>query len=120
MIKWFHHLLNPHCPDCREEREESRICNSCEVLKMECARLQIENDKLLNRILEKPTPEPVPDTSDLKPINSGLHKTWNVRRQMLEQEDRKAAQLRKEAAQNSPTIQELEKEMDIIHEEKTS
>jgi hypothetical protein len=46
MIKFIHHLLNPHCEHCAEEEREKRVCNSCEVLKMECARLQIENDRV--------------------------------------------------------------------------
>ena len=97
----FHEFLNPHCEHCREEREESRICLSCETLKLELERLRRENDKLLEALLRKPTEESKPiDTSNLIPIKP-TNVPWAVRRQILEREDRAAAKLMQVAAKPS-------------------
>lgn len=120
MLKWFHHLLNPHCPECKAEREESKICNSCELLKMEVARLTADNERLLERILEKPEPQPerlvAPEpTTQLRPRQV----PWQVRRQMLEAEDRQRAVALNNAAKPQ-TTEELEKELDIAGKERES
>lgn len=113
MFKFFHHLLNPHCPDCKEALEDARVCNSCEVLKLEIERLRIENARLLDRILEKPREEVRVIDTDLKPI---MPKTipWNTRKQMLEQQDRNTAKLKRQNEGSSITLEELEKEMNIV------
>lgn len=122
MLKWLHHLLNPHCPDCladklrREEKQETKeVCKSCEVLQYEVERLRADNDKLLTRILAVPDPvqerliAPEP-TSKLPPrVN-----TWAVRRQLLEQESRERARVLKQAPQPTTTsTEQLEQELDI-------
>ena len=120
MIKWLHHLLNPHCPHCMEEKEAEKVCDSCETLKFQIEKLRADNDKLLSRILEKPeivqerlvAPEP---TTQLRPRQV----PWIVRRQMLEAEDRKKAQLLAQAP-TPQTTDELEKELDIASEERES
>ena len=117
MANWFHRFFNPHCEHCVTEREESRVCNSCDILKMENERLRIENAKLLDRILTPVVPhEPIPTTNDKVPI---MPKTlpWNVRRQTLEAEDREKARLMKSAPQPI-TTEELEKEMGIVAEQR--
>src|SRR6185295_15381394 len=98
MIHFIHSILNPHCPDCKEEARESKVCDSCEILKIEIERLRLENQKLLDRILEKPTVETRIDTNDLKPI-APKNISWNVRRQMLESEDRAKAKLMQQAVE---------------------
>jgi hypothetical protein len=113
MIKLIHHLLNPHCEHCAEEEREKRVCNSCEVLKMECARLQIENDKLLNRILEKPEPETRVEAHDYKPLIASKHLPWNARKQALEAESRNAAKRLREIEQSKISTDDLEKELDV-------
>jgi hypothetical protein len=109
MLLLFHKLFNPHCPHCKEEREEAGRNLTVEVLQLEIARLREENKRLLDRILEKPEePKPVQEV-DLQPIRS---KTlpWNVKRQMLEAEDRRQAQILR--AQKDE-VNRLEKEMGV-------
>jgi hypothetical protein len=110
MIKWLHHLFNPHCEHCILEREDSKICNSCEILKHELEVLRLERDRLLDKLLDKPEvvermvneKEPVP----FKPSFVHTH----VRRQMLEQEDR----ARVNALKNAPKpVETLESELGI-------
>lgn len=123
MIKWLHHLFNPHCSECRDELEESRICDSCETLKLQISRLERENERLLNRILEKPIEEPKQEITDLKPILPKMI-PWRIRKQMLEEEDRVKAKLMRQSEEvNKQSTEELEKELKIAEqerEEKTS
>lgn len=116
MWKWIHHLFNPHCPDCKMEREESKICKSCETLGIEIERLRAENTQLINRILEKPQSLPERDTAPT-PLTKpgGKHIPWAVRRQMLEAEDRERAKALRNAAQPQ-TTEELEKELNVAAE----
>lgn len=115
-LDWWHKFRNPHCTHCIDERRESKICASCEILQMQVARLQNDNEKLLNRILEKPEIEKPADTSNLKPIMS-KNVPWRVRQQALEAEDRRTAQLMRQQA-NEISVDDLEKEMDIIQNER--
>jgi hypothetical protein len=116
-------MFNPHCPHCIEMERAKRECVSCDILRNELARLQIENDRLLNRILTPPT-QPVEekmDTSNLHPINSNQYKPWRVRQQMLEDNDRKQAQLLRQKQQEMQlnpekrdlTVSEIEKELGV-------
>jgi hypothetical protein len=106
MIKWLHHLFNPHCPHCFEER----ICQSCETLKTVNAQLRIDNDRLLNKLLEPKSEFPVVnERSESEPIKPRFV-PWGVRKQMLEAEDRERAKLLREAPKPEP-IEELEKEL---------
>lgn len=116
-MNWFHKFFNPHCPDCKLEREDSKICASCETLKLEIERLRLENDKLLNKILEKHTKEKISGQLDEPrlPISSG-NMPWNVRRQMLEKEDRERAKLIREAPKprtDVKSVEDLEKELGV-------
>lgn len=120
MIKWLHHVLNPHCPDCKLEKEESRICNSCETLKYENERLRADNDRLLARILEKPVTEPTVREAPvpLTRPTSGL--SWPMRRQMLEAEDRKKAQILASAPKPDSSVADLEAELGVVEKERES
>lgn len=92
-------------------------CQSCETLKLQLSIANHEKQELLNTILTftKPTAReetaPAVDYEKVKPKMM----TWNVRRQMLEAEDRKTAQLllKKQKENVSEQIAELEKELDI-------
>lgn len=133
MIKWFHHLLNPHCSDCIP------VCQSCENLKDEIRHLRENgNDEvellkeqlafansqireLHELFLEKNAVrnEPPVDKTEPKPIQTAFI-PWRVKQQMLEREDREAARLKKELAEKEKIqkpvetkIQELEESMDI-------
>jgi hypothetical protein len=116
MVKWIHRLLEPHCPDCKEEREENKICQSCETLRVQLEIANYEKKQLMDALLkprqpEEPTRLIVPP-EQLAPRNI----PWRVRQQMLEAEDRKQAQLNREAeekAKRSAEASELKKAMDL-------
>jgi len=95
MINWLHKWWNPHCPDCREQEHEDKICASCETLKTENARLSSENLRLIEVLLRKSgTPEEITTTEPIRPLPvTNKHVPWNVRRQMLEAEDKAKAKL---------------------------
>ena len=123
MFHWLHHLFNPHCQDCNIQKIENAICQSCETLKMQLAICNSEKRQMLESILSfnKPT-EPMSTTpataADLKEVNAKMM-TWNVRKQMLEAEDRKLAlvmaERRKseEEAKKQAAISKLEEEVGI-------
>jgi uncharacterized Zn finger protein (UPF0148 family) len=106
---WIHKLLNPHCPDCKEERDNSRVCPSCETLKMQLEISNNEKRQLLERILEKPALESKPE---LREVTRPVNVPWRVRQQMLEAEDREKARLMREAPKPVST-EDLEKDLDI-------
>lgn len=98
---------------------EELPCNTCEVLRAQLDESNRERRDLLNRLLEPTKPEPPSFAEvDLKPVGQ-THVPWRVRQQMLEAEDRKAAELLKakeKEMQNHPRIkdiEELEKELGL-------
>lgn len=115
MFHWLHHLINPHCRECQMEAEENRICQSCETLKKQLELANYEKKQMLDTILSFSRPQaenqsgPPADLEHVKPKMM----TWNVRRQMLEAEDRKAAQILAEQKRQAESIKELEKELSI-------
>lgn len=132
MIKFFHQLFNPHCQHCaderREEREESKYCASCETLARENARLVRENERLLEHIWDAPklVEEKVNDVRDLKPIQTTRTPfvPSHVRRQILENESRHAAQVAKNAPKpdlnKDEELKELETELTNVRTERES
>lgn len=111
MINFIHRFLNPHCPHCIDERREESICDTCEILRHELEVVRLENRQLLDRILERPeTPKEI-DTSELKPMIPH-NKSWNIRKQILEAEDRERAKLMRSGG--SISTEDLEKEMGLI------
>lgn len=118
MLHWLHHLLNPHCEQCISIADEAKVCKSCETLKIQLSIANVEKKQLLDSVLSftKPTIEqqssPVDYYEKLKPKMM----TWNVRKQMLEAEDRKSAQLLTEQKQKkfvNEQITDLEKDVGI-------
>jgi hypothetical protein len=68
------------------------------------------NQVLLQKLLDKDKPEPVPTTTEeLKPIRPQFI-PWRVRQQMFEAEDRKKAELLRGKAVE---IEKLEKELNV-------
>ena len=116
-FRWWHHLKDPHCHECAEEREEEKICQSCETLKVQLSIANHEKQELLNSLLSL-TKKPEEQTStavDYEKVKPKMM-TWNVRRQMLEAEDKKAAQIlaeQKNKKSIGDQIADLEKEMGI-------
>lgn len=122
MWMWLHHLFNPHCLQCAEERADKAICQGCENLKMQLAVANDEKRQMLASILsfaKKEQPEATATPVDYEKFKPRMM-TWNVRKQMLEAEDRAAAALlRKQQAENPQVekvkqdIEELEKELGV-------
>ena len=137
MSNFLHKLFNPHCPHCmeeaREQREALRLakleekedirtsseCLSCDTLKMQLALANEEKTALLARLLEKPS----------EPVHSGpaaitrpkLATTFAMRRQILEEEDRKRASLIRNAPKPDASLDEsndaLEREILSVESE---
>jgi len=127
---WLHQLFNPHCPHCialerekADRTEESKVCVTCEALKMELSLAHIQINTLQSALINPvKTEEPKTDTSGLKPILP-TRVPWKVRQQMLEREDRHAAELirknNESKSSNNPdliSLEDLEKEMKIHSE----
>jgi len=110
LLHYIHHLFNPHCQECRDEQTENKVCQSCETLKMQLSIANIEKQRLLDALLDKPKvniePEKVLDHELLKP----KLKLWNVQRQLLEAEDRKKAEILRKKTED---IAKLEKELGV-------
>jgi len=92
-------------------------CNTCEVLRERLAQSDAERRELLNRLLDRDKPEPVPTAEqDLKPIQP-QYVPWRVRQQMLEAEDRHRAQLlrakEKEKEETEARVKNLEEELEV-------
>lgn len=114
MFHWIHHLFNPHCTQCEELRLDSHICKGCEILRhqLEIANLQI--DKLVNKITEKPEPVIINNQPPVLTMPKTI--PWAVRKQMLEAEDRAKAQSMRNAAlpdSQKTDVTELEKELNL-------
>ena len=109
MSNWIHRLFNPHCPHCKDEKIEDKLCSSCETLRAQLEIANYENKRLLDKILAEPKSEPSKPPPE---ITIPRNVPWSVRRQMLEAEDREKARLMREAPKPVP-VEELEKELDI-------
>lgn len=121
MSNFLHRWLNPHCVDCNAERQESKLCMSCETLKDQLARVNDEKKQLLESILEKPKEEE-PRILEKEEIQS-KYVPWRVRQAALEAEDRQKAMLLKkkqEELKGTPKVDtsELEKELEIVEKER--
>lgn len=111
LATWLHHLMNPHCPDCQHDK----VCQSCETLREQLAFERDEKKKLLDSILEASKPKDdktVADPSTYKPVKPTFV-PWNVRRQMLEAEDREKARILRNQSEEEKKIAELEKAIGI-------
>lgn len=87
ITKFFHEFNNPHCEHCLQERLDAQHDEVVELLKLEIDRLQKDNSRLLDRLLNPIIEEKI-NTDELIPINRTLHKPWSVRRQELERNSR--------------------------------
>lgn len=118
MLKWLHHLFNPHCAACDHDKE----CKSCEMLQLQLDNANYERKQLLNTILELTNPkvEVAPAIENPKPVTP-KSVPWRVRQQMLEAESKQAASilrrqeadLKKATAASNQTTAELEAELGI-------
>ncbi len=122
MIKFIHHLLNPHCPDCKEDKLEEQICESCNTLRIENAQLRKHNDQLIEALLDKVKPiEHQQEVIVQQPVNLGkTGLSWAARRQLLESEDRASAKIlrdKKKEMEAIPvtSVDKLEEELEVNH-----
>jgi len=88
------------------------LCLTCEVLRDQLDKSEGERKELLARLLEKDKPEPFVQANEEPKAITPQFTPWRVRQQLLEQEDRKKAQLMRD---KSKEIAELEKE--LLHTE---
>ena len=138
---WIHHLLDPHCPHCEEERAEAKVCRSCDTLKIQLELANHTNRILIDKITRVPETEPVQDTSNLKPITPRFV-PWRIRQQTLEAESKKHSELLKQREEEIKEtkaevdremklkvppiveevtgIEELEEELDLVEKERES
>lgn len=85
-------------------------CATCEVLRSSLDESNRERRELLTKLLDKANPEPSPEVKEeYEPIKPAFT-PWRVRQQMLEAEDRKQAQLKKQKAEE---ITALEQELGV-------
>lgn len=121
----FHKFFNPHCPECRDEKLDGLICDSCNTLRQENVNLRKHNDQLIQALLDKVNPkkDQIPQQVVItQPVSNNL--SWRARRHMLETEDKKSADLlkekRKEMATPIKSVTELESELEIENASKVS
>jgi len=97
-------------------------CQSCETLKLQLSIANHEKQELLNTILSFSKPPAREETTPAVEYEKVKPKmmTWTVRKQMLEAEDRRQAELladqrrrNEEASKIKDDIDKLEKELDI-------
>jgi hypothetical protein len=143
MFNWLNELLEIRYTYKRakfEMEREKAVCRSCENLQIELAKAHELNHELLKNITTKPIVEQKIDMSALKPITPSRHLPFNVRRQMMETEDRRrAAILREQELENKKPVPdetklpntastevdsnltaELELELDVAADERTA
>lgn len=102
MLKWIHRLLEPHCPQCAEER----VCNSCETLRHQLDNANYEKRQLMDVVVRLTFPsqqEQVPKSDEPKAIQPKGTLAWKIRRGLLEAEDRRQAQIMREATERERT-----------------
>lgn len=123
MFQWLHELLEIKY-EFRERRTkltrevviEDKVCQSCETLRQQLEIANYEKQKLLDKLIKEPESTPIIEGQK---ITIPKMIPWNVRKQMLEREDReKARSLRNAAIPDVKTIDELEKELDIASTER--
>ena len=132
MIHFFHKLFNVHCARCEELevlKNSKPRCLVCEELRELLNLEKREKQRLLDAILEfnhqnikdKETAREVTPVSNLRPIPP-LNVPWRVRQQMLEDEDRRRAQILAERQRDlpqtptpvpAPTNEQLEEELGV-------
>ena len=126
VVKFFHELMNPHCEHCsnvrmqeleqkeieREIEEASKICQSCENLKMQLA--------VMNQLVNKLTDTRTESVTSVEPAHHVIQPAripWHVKRQELELKSRlRAEELRAESSVKVPvpdTIEKLEEKLGI-------
>lgn len=122
LLEWYKEYLEIKYNSRKLKNEvvvEEKICQSCETLRQQLEFSNYEKTQLLNKLLKEPEPEKVTEAPQ---ITRPRQVPWNVRRQLLEQEDRvKAQRLRNVPKPDAPEIvkeetAELERELNVAAE----
>lgn len=110
LLNWYRDWLE------LKKEYKTKVCESCETLKIQVEQLRYDNERLVNRVLEKPEPirEPSLPSGDMKPIGNKFT-SWRMRQQMLEAEDRQRAKILKD---RDTEIKDLETELGVDAESK--
>lgn len=113
MFNWLRELY-----EIRAAYRVPKVCESCEALKQMNDHLRMDNEKLLRKILEpKVEVERTVAPEPMAPLHRNV--PWRVKQQMLEAEDRQKANALRQAAKPD-TIEDLEKELDVVSKERES
>lgn len=96
---------------------DEKPCDSCETLKMQLSIANREKEQLLNTILayNQPRVAEAPIKVDYEKLPRPM--TWNMRRALLEAEDKKTAQIMAEVKKQAAEIAKLEKEVGVANDE---
>lgn len=125
LVEFFHRLWNPHCAHCEEKdrllmerdlekNELNKICSTCEVLKQQLDASNAERHRLIETITRVPE---VPVEREPVKMSMPKHLPWEVRRRMLEKEDREKARLMREAPKPSDVDPVSDKETELLEQE---
>ena len=124
LLDWYERYLEIKYNSRKLKNEvvvEEKVCASCETLRQQLEFSNYEKTQLLNKLLKEPEPEP--KQPEAPQITRPRSIPWNVRRQLLEQEDRvKAQRLRsvpKPDSEVTPvSTEDLEKDLKIAEQER--
>jgi hypothetical protein len=126
LLDWYERYLEIKYNSRKLKNEvvvEEKVCQSCETLRQQLEFSNYEKTQLLTKILKEPEPEPKP--AEAPQITRPRSIPWNVRRQLLEQEDRVKAQRLRNIPKPDSTIAvvkedtaDLEKELEIAGKER--
>lgn len=110
MLKWLHHLIDPHCRECNR-------CKSCENLTIQLEIVNREKQDLLRSMLDllKPVVKEVAPTQFQRVDPIKAYVPFDTRRRSLELESRKAAKSLRDEEERMRIIGNLEKELEINH-----
>lgn len=118
LLDWYREWL---------EIRSERTCQNCDYFKLQIESLQHRNEQLVRQLTQTDVP-PVPVTETKEPLKPRFI-PWRTRRQMLEAEDARAAQVMRQKQQeiksavvapsDDPDVKALEAEMEIIEKERT-
>ena len=126
LLEWYREWLNIRYESKQRKfaltsdvKQEDRVCLSCETLKQQLEIANYEKGQLLNKLLKEPDKEPErSEAPEMKHIPRVV--PWQVRRQILEREDREKARLLKNAPKPATTTVQTEedkKETELFEQE---
>lgn len=112
---WLHHLLDPHCIECKVQSREAKVCRVCNELREILVEERLEKRKLVDTIALMVTPkvEEVDDKpqKELKPLLT--RKTLSQAIRIKENEERVAINAIKNAGVKQVETSELEDKLGI-------